>query len=924
MVDLLGTAQPRGPSLHVPGRRIPRIVGRDTELRRVESFADDVRLAAHGRSLVLVGEAGIGKTTLWEHGVDRCRAAQALVLVARPSEEDRDNPAQGLHDLFDRLPASADLAADLPAVERSRWVLDQLRTLAAQGAVVIAVDDLPWLDDITRHTLRFALRRLGDEPVSLLATARTWSPEELAIPAPGLDGGVERLDLAGLERLSLRRIVTAAVPTLSLPAVSEVGELAHGNPFFALELARAHQLGTRCPPDGSPLAALGHRVAGLPADTLRLVRLLALAGPSPLRVLASAAGLRSVDDAVRPGLDAEVVVLEHDFGLRFTHPLISTAVLAGMHALDRRGLHEALARTLEDPDARAVHLARAVDGTDAAAADEIESAARRIARRGAPRLAADLFGDSARLTPPDDEDASVRRTLARMMQCATAGDLSTALRLADRLLERLEPGPLRASVVTGRVVLDFTDAEVVLRTALEEVPENGSVAHASLRGRVLGLLGWLLGIHLGRLDEGLACAQAALETGRSLDDAVLVAQAASAVSTTSLLLGRRTDGLIEEAVAVGSEVVQSQLALWPQVLQGRQQLWDGHLGRARTNLESMHRSARSNGAEFQRSYRLHDLAQVALAAGDLDVAAQHVEDGSEAARDCADDRALAWLAYPAGLLAGLRGDPEDARTHADRLDAWAARVGERPRLAMAGHVRGVAAAARRDWPGALDELLGALHVLDALGYVHPGAVPVLPQAIQVAALAGETDRVEHLVHRLRQHSASLASPWADAQVQAGTGLLMLLRDQPEALDTLRRAQDRLAGLGYGLDAARTGSFVLAAGLRAGRRQSAREQGERCLTTFRDAGVRGWDAVVVELLDRVRGSTDDDLTPTESEIAGLVADGLRNREIAARMFVSESTVEAHLTRTYRKLGLRNRADLSRRMERSGVSSGVSPL
>ena len=456
------------------------------------------------------------------------------------------------------------------------------------------------------------------------------------------------------------------------------------------------------------------------------------------------------------------------------------------------------------------------------------------------------------------------------------------------------------------------------------MPDDGSTAHTSLRGRVLGLLGWLLGIHLGRLDEGLACARAALETGRALDDSVLVAQAASAVSTTSLLLGRRVDGLIEEAVAVGSEVVQSQLALWPQVLQGRQQLWDGHLGRARTNLESMHRSARSNGSEFQRAYRLYDLAQVALAAGDLDLAAQHVGDGSEAARDCGDDRSLAWLAYPAGLLAGLRGDLDAADAHAERLDAWAARVGERPRRAMAGHVRGVAATAARDWPGALDALLGALGILDTLGCAHPGFVPVLPHAIQVAGLAGETDRAEHLLHRLRQQSAALASPWADAQVLSATGQLMLLRDQPGALDLLRRARDRLTGLGYGLDAARTGAFVLAAALRAGHRQSAREDGERCLTTFLAAGVRGWDAVVVELLGRVRDTTDDDLTSTESEIAALVADGLRNREIAARMFVSESTVEAHLTRTYRKLGLRNRAELSRRVERSGVSSGVSPL
>ena len=200
------------------------------------------------------------------------------------------------------------------------------------------------------------------------------------------------------------------------------------------------------------------------------------------------------------------------------------------------------------------------------------------------------------------------------------------------------------------MVLDFTDARgSSCGPRSTRCPTTGRPRTRACAAGCSGCSGWLLGIHLGRLDEGLALARAALETGRAHDDAVLVAQAASAVSTTSLLLGRRVDGLIEEAVAVGTEVVQSQLALWPQVLHGRQQLWDGHLGRARTNLESMHRSARSNGAEFQRAYRLDDLAQVALAAGDLDLAAQHVGDGSEAARDCGDERALAWLAYPAGL-----------------------------------------------------------------------------------------------------------------------------------------------------------------------------------------------------------------------------------------------------------------------------------
>jgi DNA-binding CsgD family transcriptional regulator len=183
----------------------------------------------------------------------------------------------------------------------------------------------------------------------------------------------------------------------------------------------------------------------------------------------------------------------------------------------------------------------------------------------------------------------------------------------------------------------------------------------------------------------------------------------------------------------------------------------------------------------------------------------------------------------------------------------------------------------------------------------------------MATLTGATERVASLRDRLEAQSAALASPWADAQLLAATGPLQLLRDETSAHDTLGRAHDRLASLGYVLDAARTGSFALAAGLRAGRRQPVRDLGERCLAVLAGARVLGWDGVIGELLDRARGTpADEDLTSTESEIAAFVADGLRNREIAARMFVSESTVEAHLTRTYRKLGVRNRAELSRRM------------
>ena len=169
-----------------------------------------------------------------------------------------------------------------------------------------------------------------------------------------------------------------------------------------------------------------------------------------------------------------------------------------------------------------------------------------------------------------------------------------------------------------------------------------------LRGRLLGLLGWLIALHLGRVHEGLEYARAGLEIGRTEGDVVLVAQAASAVSTASLLIGRRADELMDEACRLDSEVVASQLALWPKVLQGRQRLWDGRIRDARANLDAMYKSAVATGAECQRSYRLCDLAHLELAAGDLDVAQHHVDEGLEAALDCGDERAVSWLAYPAG------------------------------------------------------------------------------------------------------------------------------------------------------------------------------------------------------------------------------------------------------------------------------------
>jgi DNA-binding CsgD family transcriptional regulator len=265
---------------------------------------------------------------------------------------------------------------------------------------------------------------------------------------------------------------------------------------------------------------------------------------------------------------------------------------------------------------------------------------------------------------------------------------------------------------------------------------------------------------------------------------------------------------------------------------------------------------------------------------------------------------MSWLAYPAGLLAAWRGDEGAAEEYAQRLAWWADLVDERPRTAMAGHVRAVVAAARQDWAAGLEHTCRSQRVLDELGIAHPGAVPVLALAIQLASLAGAGGLMADLAGRLIEQAASVRSPWSSAHSLAARGFSALTKAQPDAFALLLEAQHLLCRLGYRLDAARASCGVMAAAVRGGQRAQALAVGQESLAFLSEQRVAGWDVHGTDLLRRLRRGGEGELTETEHQVAELVSAGHRNREIAGRLFVSESTVEAHLTRIYRKLGLRN--------------------
>jgi DNA-binding CsgD family transcriptional regulator len=899
------------------------IVGRENELLHLEGFVDaDGGVAA----LVLEGEAGIGKSTLWLAGVEHAGGRQFGVLTARPAEAERGLAYSGLGDLLEDVLAG--VLPELPSPRRRALevalLLDEdegrpvddravaaavrsvLQLLSEREQILIAIDDVQWLDASTSSALAFALRRLRAEPVRLLLARRltegiSTSELEQALPEEHVEHvQVGPLSVGALHQF-LRDRLTRPFPRQTL---LRIHERSGGNPFFALELVRT------LPDDLDPVEPLPvpetldelvrTRISKLPDHTREALGLAAALGTAS-EALLEQVGI--APEALQPAVEANVV--ERSGGtIRFTHPLLSSALYADLGEKRHAG-HARLAAAVEDPLLRARHLALSSERPDAEVARVLDEAVQLATARGASAVAAELAEQSVRLTPPASVDDRHERALAAARAHRASGEWTRARALATGLLADDELGPLRPEALILLSELESGERDIsLLEEALRE-----AASRPALRSSIHCRLAWAT-----RFVSSVDHARAALDIAEELDDDELRARALAVEAVLNWFHGEAAapEDLAartrEFAVAVGGDRLVREAA---QVV-ANTLAPSARREKARALFESEYREWHELD-EPRSASALWGLAWVEFWAGRWDLAEAHANQARDIAIQYGFEVPQDHL--PIAVIAVHRGRLELARMHSQRALELAEEhfpAGLHPPQHMA--VLGLAALWDGDEATAVEWLDKADGRAAEFRWREPS---VRWWSADHAELLLELGRIEEAVRILdvwEDDAKRVGREWVLAHLTRSRGLVAAARgdvDDAIALLELAVAGHDQVGDPYGRARALLALGVV--GRRARRKRPARDAIEAALSAFEELGAATWTEKARSELGSIGGRVrEEGLTAAERRVAELVAQGRTNREVAAALFLGERTVASHLTHIYAKLGVRSRIELARHL------------
>jgi DNA-binding CsgD family transcriptional regulator len=909
----------------LPPQQPARLIGREAELARLGALVDPAPQAS--RILLVTGEAGMGKTVLLADAVGRARSAGMRVLPVTGRESEGKLAFAGLHHLLRpvlsaaaRLPSrqaqallgalglSADPVAPSPLLIGVA-VLTLLSDLSERRPVFVVADDAHWLDRSSLYALSFAASRLDAERVVLLVGARGQTPP------PGFDRGFPEVHLEPLSRADADRLLDAQPRPPRGRARAQVLTQAEGNPMALIELAKAIAAdpgaSRRWASEPLPLTdrlstVITARFAALPEQAQAALLLAAVAdGPD----LSAAAGHGAGPDAraLAPA-EREGLVTVDRTGLQFSHPLVRSAIYHSAPFAQRAAAHRQLAQALHDqPDRRAWHLAAAALQPDEHVASLLEATATQAQRRGGAAAAALAMERAAELSP--DRADQARRLVAAASAAVPTGQADWVQDLTTRALAVTADRQLRmtarhdagwALAYSGRPTAALAD---LLSVSEEASRDQQDLAWEALADAATAVY------HSGTPESRQAVSRVLkhLEHHRPPDPII-------DVNARRLWILACTDpfGSRSELVRCLRQISRSPLeepALWR--IGSAAWLLD-ESAPAVTLLQDAMQRLQAPGTRGTSGPGLTALGWAYIDLGRWDDA---LEASAEAA-GLAEANQMGLVAAAADLITAtvlaLRGDSAAARQHADRAlattdPAESGLIGARARRAL-----GIAALADGSYLLAFAQLR---QLFTEQGAPIHNIFSYLGLA-DIASAAVRADRRpdgRNVIERALSHLDGPASPRLEQLIARSCGILA----EPAGAEThFDAALSNPAGDQWPFERAQL-RLDYAEWLRRQRRiNDAKPVLTEALGTFRRLGARSWaERAEAELracgiaVDRP-GEPDvlSELTPQQRQIVRLASEGLTNREIGDRLFLSPRTVSSHLYRSYPKLGVAGRHQL----------------
>jgi len=911
----------------------PVLVGRNRELARIQGLLE--RLAdGEGSAFVVHGEAGIGKTALLERA--REMAASTAVLGCRGIESESSLPFGALRDLIwpviggrGHLPApqrealDGALALGPPAPGDRLAVcvatLGVLEAAAARGPVLALVDDLQWIDGPSLECVTYAARRVRGPIGFLLATRNGRGADSLR--------GIPSAELAPLASAPAGALLAHAAPGLA-PAVRDaIAVAAAGNPLALVELPATLTVEQRR--GGAPLEqplAPGRelervytaRLTELPAAARTALVVAATSDTDQLApVNAACRALGIPPDALLAAEAAGLLRLDADL-IAFAHPLVRGGVYHGAPASERREAHRALADAV-DGVARAWHLASAALGLDEVAAGALEEAAGEAAARRAYAVAADALERAARLS--EHPAAAVGRLLGAGAAALGAGAAARAAALAEEAGERASDPMTRASAEHLRGVIAMWSGRVMEAMVLLERAADGAAATNPTMAALMLADASFACTASGDCGRSLALAERAAGLLEDESDPAARAPVLAMYSWALVLRGesRRARPIMSEAMRLAAYLDPFSPGAQLVCISINYRLPFEDYEGARADCLAAAAAAREAGSLYALPTPLVIAGHASWRLGRWDGLEELCSEAISAAEESDQWGPAAFAEVIRARLFAAQGRDADCRAAAASALGLAESAGVGSLAVYAHGALGFLELSMGRVEAAIAELEHTERLVEQTGLEEPTIIPWAPDLVEAYVRAGRPDPAQRVLATLTRQADLADTAGAAALAERCRGLLA-----EEAFDqhfALALEHDDRAPMPF--ERART---LLAWGMRlhrAKRRADARERLRTAAETFEGLGASPWAQLARAELRAAGGrrqrALGDALTAQEERVAKAAGRGATTREIAAELYLSPKTVEFHLGRAYRKLGVRSRAELASALV-AGKASG----